>query len=439
MAKGRLRVFIESPRMKRLFILTAALLTACASHDAIVPEAVPQHASDTRTSVPPQISHIVIIMLENRSFDTFFGKFPGANGIPQNPTCSPDPITGNCVYPYHDTALNNYGGPHSPSDVINDIDGGKLDGFVESAYKYHTFDPNIDEVMGYHTQAELPYYWSLASKYTLADNNFAASTSWSTMQHLYLVSGWSAQCSIKGDPMSCVSSNDINLETNPDFAWTDITWLLHAHGISWSYYFSSTSLFGPSNDEGDGEAPRPDNVIRMWNPLPAFDDVRIDGEEANIKADKQFRADATAGTLAAVSWVVPPFISSDHPSASIADSQKWVKGEIDSVMDGPDWQSTIILVTWDEFGGFYDHVIPPVIDGQGYGFRTPLIIVGPMVKKGYIDHQLLSTDAYLKLIEDTFLGGERIDNHDGRRDSRPDVRENTPGLGDLRNDLTGSR
>jgi phospholipase C len=104
---------------------------------------------------------------------------------------------------------------------------------------------------------------------------------------------------------------------------------------------------------------------------------------------------------------------------------------INAVMQGPDWDSTAIFLTWDDWGGFYDHVEPPVVDVNGYGLRVPGIVISPWVKQG-IDHQTLSFDAYLKLIEDRFLGGQRLDPAtDGRPDPRPTVREDVALLGDL--------
>jgi len=413
--------------IKRLLLVL--FLSGCAVHGTAATAPSTSFSNDHGAAT---VKHIVVIMMENRSFDNYFGKFPGANGIPANPNCNPDPINNTCVLPYHDKALQNYGGPHSQPDMLHDLDGGKFDGFIISAEKPPGPGPNPDEVMGYHTKAEIPYYWSLASTYTLADNYFAASASWSTMAHLFLVSGWSAQCATDNDPNSCTSSNTVSPVTD-FYAWTDITWLLHAHGVSWGYYVYPKGLM-IVNDQGDGEGPA-DTGASGWNPLPGFDDVRIDGELGNVQAGSNFVAAASAGTLPAVSWVVPSFKDSDHPSNSLAKGQAWVKQQIDAVESGPEASSTLILLTWDEWGGFYDHVVPPTIDGLGYGFRTPLILVGPMVKKAHIDHQMLSSDAYLKLIEDLFLGSERIDGNDGRPDPRPDIRENTPGLGDLRNDL----
>jgi phospholipase C len=169
--------------------------------------------------------------------------------------------------------------------------------------------------------------------------------------------------------------------------------------------------------------------------MPGFTDVALDGEMGNLQPGTNFNAQATAGTLPAVSWVIPPFTASDHPAADIARGQAWLQKVVSEVQAGPDWPTSAIFIQWDEYGGFYDHVTPPVVDGLGYGFRVPLIIVSPLVKRSFIDHQLLSSDAELKLIEDLFCGSQRLDSTDGRPDSRPDVRENYLPLGDLKNDF----
>jgi phospholipase C len=113
---------------------------------------------------------------------------------------------------------------------------------------------------------------------------------------------------------------------------------------------------------------------------------------------------------------------------------------INSVMNGPDWDSTAIFLTWDDWGGFYDHVAPPTVDGNGYGMRVPGLVISPYARRGHIDHQVLSFDAFNKFIEDDFLGGQRIDPRtDGRPDPRPDVRENAKILGDLAADFDFTR
>lgn len=429
-------------RINAIFILSL-LVAGCSGQAQNAAAVLPTHSSIASAAAGPSVSkgssvkHVVILMLENRSFDSYFGTYPGVNGIPSNPNCNPDPQTSQCILPFHNTSLVNYGGPHDPGSMKKDIDGGLLDGFIRSAEEQpHWIDPSPDDVMGYHTCAELPLYCQYAAQYTLADNHFAATNSWSVMAHLYLVSGWSAKCATS-DPMSCVSNNDVG---PGEFAWTDITWLLHSHGISWGYfvYGRSPGQVGPLYDGGDDEAPGPDSftVPSQWNPLPGFDDVRADGELQNVQRGSNFTDLAAAGTLPAVSWVIPGFVHSDHPANPVDVAQVWVKKQVDAALSGPEGSSTLVLVTWDEWGGFYDHVIPPVVDTGGYGFRTPLLIIGSMVKSGHIDHQLLTSDSYLKLIEDLFLGSARLDANDGRPDSRPDVREIAPGLGDIRNDLT---
>jgi phospholipase C len=135
-----------------------------------------------------------------------------------------------------------------------------------------------------------------------------------------------------------------------------------------------------------------------------------------------------------VSWIVPGNHASEHPGSRepISAGQAYVTTLINAVMRGPEWDSSAIFLTWDDWGGFYDHVEPPSVDRNGYGLRVPGILISPWAKAGTIDHQVLSFDAYLKLIEDRFLGGQRLDPAtDGRPDSRPTVREDAEVLGDL--------
>ena len=113
---------------------------------------------------------------------------------------------------------------------------------------------------------------------------------------------------------------------------------------------------------------------------------------------------------------------------------------VNAVMQSPDWNSSAIFLAWDDWGGFYDHVVPPRVDENGYGLRVPSMVISPYARKGFVDHQTLSFDAFVKFIEDDFLGGSRLDPRtDGRPDPRPDVRENVPILGDLRNDFDSSQ
>ena len=137
-----------------------------------------------------------------------------------------------------------------------------------------------------------------------------------------------------------------------------------------------------------------------------------------------------------MSWIVPSGAVSEHPPNLISAGQSYVTGIINAVMRSPDWGSTAIFLAWDDWGGFYDHVRPPKVDENGYGLRVPGLIISPYAKVGFIDHQVLSFDAYDKFIEDDFLHGQRIDPaSDGRPDPRPIVRENVAILGDLTKDF----
>jgi phospholipase C len=137
---------------------------------------------------------------------------------------------------------------------------------------------------------------------------------------------------------------------------------------------------------------------------------------------------------------VPNGKTSEHPTASIRVGQAYVTKLIDAIMQGPNWDSSAIFLTWDDWGGFYDHLRPPRVDAQGYGIRVPGLVISPYARKGYIDHRVLSLDAYLRFVEDALLGGQRIDpKTDGRWDPRPDVRESATVLHDLRRDFDFSQ
>jgi phospholipase C len=404
-----------------------------------------------------KIRHIVIIMQENRSFDSYFGTFPGADGFPRG-VCVPDPLHGGCVKPFHDSANLNYGGPHGQSNATADIDGGKMDGFVGQAEKGQgctSTNPNCSpcttsstskcvDVMGYHDAREIPNYWRYAKDFVLQDHMFEPNASWSLPEHLFQVSEWSAFCTNPMNPFSC--SNALQnpnppgapLSTTPLYAWTDITYLLHRYGVSWAYYVFKGTEPDCENDSSMTCAPvaQGPTTPGIWNPLPHFTDVQQDGQAGNVQTLSNFFTAARNGTLPAVSWIDPNGKVSEHPPALVSAGQTYVTGLINAIMQSPDWNSTAIFLSWDDWGGFYDHVVPPAIDQNGLGLRVPGIVISPYARDGYIDHQVLSHDNYTKFIEDDFLGGQRLNPAtDGRPDPRPDVREASPQLGDLSSDF----
>jgi phospholipase C len=410
-----------------------------------------------------KIKHVVVIMQENRSFDSYFGTFPGADGIPMNngvPTvCNPDPTNHTCVAPFVDHYDVTQAGPHAASSALADLDGGKLDGFVATVAKIHQVcndndlqDPNCQDgpnnstdVMGYHTESDIPNYWAYATNFVLQDHMFEPVISWSLPAHLFMVSEWAAVCKTH-NPNSC--TNDLADPAPrpgapaPVYAWTDLTYLLHKNHVSWGYYISD-KYGGVDCPSGAMSCPPILKVTatpEMWNPLPYFDTVRTDHQVGNIQSLSKFRAAAKAGTLPAVSWVVPSGHDSEHPPSTTSVGQSYVTTLINAVMDGPDWSSTAIFLAWDDWGGFYDNVVPPRVDRDGYGLRVPGLVISPYAKRGYVDHQILSFDAYDKFIEDDFLNSQRLDpTTDGRPDPRLAVPENASVLGDLVNDFDFSQ
>ncbi len=421
--------------------------------------------TDQLSQARSKVKHIVVIMQENRSFDTYFGTYPGADGLPRQDgkftVCVNDPKSGQCVYPFHNSNDLNHGGPHSEVNASADINSGKMDGFIAQAETgkkgcQSTDNPSCGsafatEVMGYHDAREIPNYWTYAQNFVLQDQMFEPNASWSLPQHLFMVSEWSAKCSKAGDPMSCVNALQSPVNPNalqrpknsaaPEYAWTDLTYLLFKNQVTWKYYVQTGTQPDCADDAADCPPAYQDaKTPGIWNPLPYFDTVKQDGQLQNITDVTNFYKDAKNGSLPAISWITPSNKNSEHPTALVSDGQAWTTSLINAAMQGPDWNSTVIFLTWDDWGGFYDHVVPPQVDQNGYGLRVPALVISPYAKQGFIDHQVLSHDAYVKFMEDIFLGGQRIDPAtDGRPDSRPDVRENASILGNILTDFDFSQ
>jgi phospholipase C len=443
-----------------LVAVSVLAVVALAAGTLVVSQDSTASASSAGTGIH-KIKHVIVIMQENRSFDTYFGTYPGADGLPsQNGTptaCVPDSQTGQCVKPYADHADVNGGGPHSAVNATADINGGQMNGFVNQALGarkgcLNTTNPACTnsaspDVMGYHTQSDVPNYWSYAKNDVLQDHMFEPNASWSLPEHLFQVSEWSARCTQHDNPATCVNALQAP-GTPPDFggqagaarrpapiyAWTDMTYLLHKNQVSWGYYVVNGTEPDCQNDAAVscGAVRQNATTPGIWNPLPYFDTVRADGQLGNIQSVTNFYRAAKSGHLPAVSWVVPSGAVSEHPPAPVSYGQSYVTSLVNAAMKSPDWSSTAIFLAWDDWGGFYDHVAPPQVDQNGYGLRVPALVISPYAKHGYIDHQTLSFDAYDKFIEDDFLHGQRLDPRtDGRPDPRPTVRENVKILGDL--------
>ncbi len=435
-------------------VLSLALPLACTAHAA---DAAPLEGIH-------KIQHVVIVMQENRSFDSYFGTYPGANGIPAG-VCVPDPLHGGCVAPFHDPNDKNYGGPHGHGAFVADLDGGKLDGFVgeaEQGEKCTTTIPGCSpcteeassaqcvDAMGYHDAREIPNYWTYAANFVLQDAMYEPVSSWSWPEHLFLVSAWSAACHEWTNPLSCFSAPEgppnPDVEPNPyktkSLPWTDVTYLLHKHEVSWRYYVFK----GKEPDCEDDEAMKcepPEQEPKtpgIWNPLMDFMDVKEDKQEENVQSLTGFYEaveNKSECALPNVAWITPNSKVSEHPPALISTGQAYVTTVLNAIMRSPCWDSTAIFLSWDDWGGFYDHGVPPATpDAQGLGFRVPGLVISPYARTGYVDHQEFSHDSYLRFIEDDFLESERLNpKTDGREDSRPEVSEEAPGLGNLEEDF----
>ncbi len=455
-----MRVGRTTRRMAAVLSLAAAAAAGCGSNNG---------GNSAGKSGIHKIQHVIVIMQENRSFDSYFGTFPGADGIPMTngvPTACLPSTAGPCVRPTVDHRDINGGGPHGAANATADINGGKMDGFVTQAERGRKGcgDPTnpacsnsaSPDAAGYHTQGDIPNYWAYAKDFVIQDHMFEPNASWSLPAHLFEVSEWSAHCTQHDNPSSCTNELENpgtppkNYQPTPStaptrgpiYAWTDLTYMLHKQNVSWGYYVVAGTEPDCENDAAVSCAPVKQNAKTpgIWNPLPYFDTVRNDKQLGNIQSVDRFYAAAKAGKLPAVSWVVPSGAVSEHPPAPVSYGQSYVTGLINAVMKSPDWKSTAIFLAWDDWGGFYDHVVPPTVDQNGYGLRVPGIVISPYAKKGYIDHQTLSFDAYLKFIEDDFLSGQRLDpKTDGRPDPRPTVRENVSILGNLVSDFDFSQ
>jgi phospholipase C len=442
--------------------LPAGMVTSLLGLAPLGQNALAQSTPPTGRVTANPLKHIVIIIQENRSFDSYFGAFPGANG-PAAGTCVPlepsNPQNG-CVAPFHDPHDVNAGGGHTDKDAEIDADDGittdKMDGFVydqtlsiQRAIKRavrvnSTRDlPNLvpgvsrHDAMGYHTAAELPNYWAYAQNFVLQDQLFEGVRAWSLSSHLDITSEWVAACSNTLDVSTCKTSNTSKQVkgTNIEYPWVNLFQLLDMHGVSWKYYLGS----GMEPDCDDGEMTcdpeiQQSPVVSVWNPVPGFAWVEQQGAtylaRHNPDAD-QFLLDVKNGTLPNVSWIVPPEHLSEHPATGVTAGQDYVTSLVNAIMQSPYWANTAIFITWDDWGGFYDHVPPPNVDTnksknpiQGFGFRVPGLMISAYARTGYIDHGLLSLDSYATFMEDVFMRGTRLNPVAmGQPDARPDIRD----------------
>lgn len=299
------------------------------------------------------IQHVVIIMQENHTFDNYFGTYPGANGIKNDPPG---------IHPFHITSLLN-DLCHSTACAHLAYDSGRMDGFLQAEGSNATF--------GYYDQTDIPYYWSLAHNYTLFDNYFTSAMGPSLPNHLYLVSGQDAG----------VADSVTNQKTNLNIG--SIANNLENAKVSWAYY--SPYTIGNENALGLVSSVAGNATIMQ-----------------HLKMTDSFLTDLQGGIMPSVSYVLTGDGFNEHPPADLGAGQAWVKSIIEGVQSSPYWPSTAIFLTWDDYGGWYDHVAPPQVDKYGLGFRVPLLMISPLAKQGYVDHTLSDHVSLMKFVERAF-------------------------------------
>ena len=401
------------------------------------------------------IQHVIIIMQENRSFDQYFGTYPGADGFPAGICVPLDPATPQlgCVRPFHDVHDINSGGPHNAINAIADLANGvtdaRMDGFVwqqtKDASRGCGDNPRCTgnqagvlqhDVMGYHDASELPNYWAYAQHFVLQEHLFEGERTWSVPSHLDLVSEWTAICANQLDPSTCETAMTAPVPgPHVTFPWESLFQFLDLHDVSWKYYLGE----GTEPDCEDGEmtcAPQNQTTLvpSIWNPAPSFLYVRNRGAAylaAHNPPLEQLLDDITTGKLAQLSWVVPEQSFSEHPPAGVTAGMEYVTSIVNAVMQSPYWQNTAIFIAWDDWGGFYDHVVPPNVDrtpdGQfvaGFGLRVPGLLVSAWARPGFIDDSVLSLDSFATFVEDNFANSDRLDPAAvGNVEHRPDIRD----------------
>jgi phospholipase C len=342
-------------------------------------------AADPKPATP--IKHFVVLMQENHTFDNYFGTYPGANGPPAD-VCMPklinDPTAG-CERREWIGQSPTLDLLHSSDVSAAQLDGGKMDGFVDVFTRR-----GIDDAkpMGFYDDRDLPYYWNLADNYVLFDRFFASAAAGSVWNHMFWVTG------TPGNPKA-----DVIPPEGFDSATTPTIFdRLTAKGVSWKFYVQNydprITAFNTTNLIDNDKLSQP-----IWVPLLAYkkyvDDPAL---FSHIVDMEQYYRDAAAGTLPAVSFIAPAG-SSEHPPGRIQAGQAFIRAIITELMRSKSWDSSAFMWSYDDWGGWYDHVKPPQVDAYGYGFRVPALLVSPWARRGYIDSTQADFTSMLKFIE----------------------------------------
>ena len=356
--------------------------------------------ADPKAPGPPpagfaKINHVLWIIQENRSFDNYFGTYPSADGIPPG-TCLPVlPGSAQCVKPFHmPKGMPQYDLNHAWEVVHAAYDNGRMDAFVWAEGTPYT--------MGYYDDRDIPNYWDYARHFTLCDRFFSSQMGYSLPNHTYTVAAQSGGLIVN---VASVKELEDVMDDPDGFSFASIVNLMSTSNISWKYYVESQPMPQgvPMRLSETGRRlafPQP-HKFNLWSPLPGFKTIR---ESPRLMAKlvdlKEYYQDLQQGNLPQVSWLIPDYQDSEHPIAKPADGMWHVTRLINALSESPYWKDSVVFLTWDDYGGFYDHVPPPQMDAYGLGPRVPMLVISPYARRGYISHDTSEFSSVLKFIEE---------------------------------------
>ncbi len=346
------------------------------------------------------IKHFVMLMQENHSFDNYFADYPGANGRDPN-TCMPvnlDKPKSGCVNPEHlgGRAVLDLG--HTQEVHEAQFNNGKMDGFV-SAFTQAGIEGS--KPMGFYDDRDLPYYWNIADNYVLFDNFFSSAHGGSVWNHMFWVTGAPGNVERDGKNLKDGETLKDGYTDLPQEGFGDLPTIfdrLEEKGISWKFYVQN---YDPTNTwrtpaEGDRKAQS------VWVPLLAYsrylDDPKLFGK---IQDMSEFYKDLQNGTLPSVAYIAPAG-SSEHPPGRLQAGQTFVRTIVNELQRSSSWDDSAFFWTYDDWGGWYDHVPPRRVDSYGYGFRVPALLVSPYARKGEVNHTETDFTSALKFIEENW-------------------------------------
>lgn len=347
----------------------------------------------TKRLVQSRIQHVVFLIKENHSFDNLFARFPGADGTTVARAGSRVIKLGETPYPSTPDVL------HSRDAIITAVNGGRMNEFYRIP---GAIEHGVDYADTAYTQSEIPAYWSYARRFTLADHFFSTVLASSFPNHLVTVT--SRPLHVDGNPVEssynprswgCDGASGtrvdmflhgVHASVKPCFNVQTLADEAEAHDVSWRYYAPSRGAIG-----------------YIWSTLDAIRHIRYSSLwSTHVLPEQHFISDVSRGKLAKITWLVPDLVVSDHPPVSMCSSENWTVAQVNAVMQSKFWRSTLIVLTWDDFGGFYDHVPPPHVTPLLYGPRVPAIFISPYSRSGTVDHSTYNFDSVLRYIEDLF-------------------------------------